>query len=103
MIHSAVTISLVPEARGGPFVFSEDLAASCAKASALGFEGVEIFPRSAEEFNAKDLKLLLKQHKLRLAAMGTGGGWIVHRLRLTDPDAQVRARAREFIRGIVEF
>jgi sugar phosphate isomerase/epimerase len=103
VIHSAVTISLVPEARGGPFVFCEDLAASCAKASALGFEGVEIFPRSAEELKTKDLKVLLKQHKLRLAAMGTGGGWIVHRLRLTDPDAQVRARAREFIRGIVEF
>ena len=58
MIHSAVTISLVPEARGGPFVFWDDLAAGCARAAALGFDAVEIFPRSTEELNAKDLKRL---------------------------------------------
>ena len=29
MIRSCVTISLVPEARGGPFVFWDDLAAGC--------------------------------------------------------------------------
>ena len=49
MIHSAITISLVPEARGGPFVFWDDLAAGCARAAALGFDAVEIFPRSTEE------------------------------------------------------
>jgi len=103
MIRSAITISLVPEARGGPFVFWDDLAAGCAKAAALGFDAVEIFPRSTEELNAKDLKSLLRQHKLKLAAMGTGAGWVVHRLRLTDPDAQVRARARAFIASVIDF
>ena len=103
MIHSAITISLVPEARGGPFVFWDDLAAGCARAAALGFDAVEIFPRSTEEINAKQLRQLLKQHKLKLAAMGTGAGWVVHKLRLTDPDAQVRARARAFIASVVDF
>ena len=74
MIHSAITISLVPEARGGPFVFWEDLAAGCAKAAALGFDAVEIFPRAADELNAKELKGLLQRNKLKLAAMGTGAG-----------------------------
>ena len=103
MIHSAITISLVPEARGGPFVFWDDLAAGCAKAAAFGFDAVEIFPRSAEELNARELKQLLQQHNLKLAAMGTGAGWVVHKLRLTDPDAQVRAKAREFTASVIDF
>jgi sugar phosphate isomerase/epimerase len=103
MIHSAVTLSLVPEARGGPFVFWEDLAAGCAKAAAFGFDAVEIFPRTTEDLNAKDLKRLLKQHQLKLAAMGTGAGWVVHQLRLTDPDAQIRAQARAFVANVIDF
>jgi sugar phosphate isomerase/epimerase len=103
MIHSAITISLVPEARGGPFVFSTSLAEGCARAAALGFDGVEIFPRSADEVNAKELKQLLQKHGLKLAAMGTGAGWVAHQLRLTDPDANLRARARGFVAGIVDL
>lgn len=103
MIHSAITLSLVPEARGGPFVFWDDLAAGCARAAALGFDAVEIFPRSTEELNAKHLRQLLTEHKLKLAAMGTGAGWVVHKLRLTDPDAQIRAQARAFIASVIDF
>ena len=44
MISSAITLSLVPEARGGPFVFWDDLEAGCAKAAELGFDAIEIFP-----------------------------------------------------------
>ena len=102
-MFSAVTISLVPEARGGPFVFWEDLAAGCAKAAAMGFDAVEIFPRSASELDAALVKKLLTQHKLKLAAMGTGAGWVVQKLRLTDPDAAVRIKARAFIGSIVDL
>ena len=45
MIRSSVTIALVPEAKGGPFVFWDDLASGCAKAAELGFDGVEVFPK----------------------------------------------------------
>ena len=44
MIRSAVTISLVEEARGGPFVFWDDLPAACRSARALGFDAIELFP-----------------------------------------------------------
>ncbi len=53
MIRSAVTISLVPEARGGPFVFWEGLAAGCQKAASFGFDAVEVFARSAEELDPR--------------------------------------------------
>ena len=102
MIRSAVTVSLVPEARGGPFVFWDDLAAACARAAALGFDAVEIFPRSPQELNADEVRSLLGSHHLELAAVGTGAGWVVQRLRLTDPDAAVRARARAFVAGVVD-
>ncbi len=43
-IQSSVTISLVPEARGGPFIFWDDLEDGCRKAKQLGFDAVEVFP-----------------------------------------------------------
>jgi sugar phosphate isomerase/epimerase len=103
MMRSAITVSLVPEARGGPFVYWDDVAPACAAAAELGFDAIEIFPRAAEELNPRDVKRLLKQHRLKLAAMGTGAGWGVHKLRLTDPDAGIRARALSFIAGVLDF
>lgn len=103
MIRSAVTISLVSEARGGPFVFWDDLAAGCQQASELGFDAVEVFPPAADAIDVNDLRQLLERHQLKLAAMGTGAGWVKHRLTLTHADAAVRERAHGFIRSIIEF
>ena len=103
IIRSAVTISLVPEARGGPFVSSDGLERGCAQAAALGFDAVEIFPPSADALNVKELRAVLKRHRLRLAAVGTGAGWLKHRLSLTHPDAAVRQRAQAFIAGILDL
>jgi len=102
-MRSAVTITLVPEARGGPFVFWNDLAAGCAKAAALGFDAVEVFPRSPQELDVNHLRRLLAEHRLSLAAMGTGAGWVTHKLRLTDPDADTRRRARDFVGTIIDL
>jgi len=43
MIRSAVTLSLVPQAQGGPFVFWGDVEGSCATAANLGFDAVGNF------------------------------------------------------------
>src|SRR6266478_4152921 len=102
-MHSAITISLVPEARGGPFVFWNDVVAGCETAAALGFDAVEVLPRSAQELDVNQLKRLLAQHRLKLAALGTGGGWVAHKLRLTDLDAGTRRCAREFAAAIIEL
>ncbi|HEX4794465.1 MAG TPA: sugar phosphate isomerase/epimerase family protein [Humisphaera sp.] len=102
MIKSAVTISLVREARGGPFVFWNDLAEGCAKAAALGFDAVEIFPPGAEAVRADIVKPLLEKNRLSLAAVGTGAGWVAHRLTLTSAVAAERQRARDFVRSIID-
>ena len=102
-MRSAITICLVPQARQGPFVFHDGLAAGCAQASTLGFDAVEIFPASAQEVDASELKTLLTQHSLSLAAMGTGAGMVVHQWSLSSPKPEIRTQALEFIRGIIDL
>lgn len=102
-LKCAVTVSLVPEARGGPFVYWDDLAAACHSAASLGFDAIEVFPPGPDAVNPLDLEALLKDHGLKLAAVGTGAGWVKHKLTLTSPDPAIRARARDFIQSIVEF
>lgn len=103
MIQSAVTISLVEQVRGGPFVFWDGLADGCARAAKLGFDAVEIFAPSADAVDTAELTDLLEQHGLKTAAVGTGAGMVIHRLSLTDPDAARRSAAKSFVRSIIDM
>src|SRR4051812_18306440 len=101
-MKSAVTISLVSEARGGPFVFWDDVDAGMRKAAEIGFDAVEILPPEADVIRAANVKPLLAKYNLKLAALGTGAGWVKHKLRLTAPDAGERDKARAFVRNIID-
>ncbi len=103
VMRSAITISLVPQAKGGPFVFWDGLADGCERAAALGFDAVEIFSPDAGAINQWELASLLSRHSLRVAAFGTGGGWVAHKLTLTHADPAIRARARAFIGEIIDL
>lgn len=103
MIRSAVTISLVTEAKGGPFVFWDDLAGACRQAAELGYHAVEIFAPAPDAIPVAQLKPLLQQTGLSVAAVGTGAGWVKHRLSLTSPDESIRRRAIEFIGAMIDF
>ena len=103
MMRSAVTISLVNEARGGPFVFWDDLAGGCRTAAEFGFDAVEVFPPAADAVDPHALKQLLVDHHLTLAAVGTGAGWVRGKLHLTLPDAEKRAAAKAFIKSIIDL
>jgi sugar phosphate isomerase/epimerase len=102
VIKSAVTISLVPEARGGPFVFWDDEQSACDQAASIGFDAVEIFAPGREALAISTLSPMLRDFGLGLAAAGTGAGWVKHKLTLTDPDRLVRQRALDFIRSIID-
>jgi sugar phosphate isomerase/epimerase len=103
-MKSAVTVSLVPEARGGPFVFWDDLPAACAKAAKLGFDAIELFP--PEPFHGGDvdvLRELLDDNGLSLAAVGTGAGWVKHKLSFTAADEATREKALDFVKRMIDF
>jgi len=102
-MKSAVTISLVPQARGGPFVFWDDLAGSIRAAAELGFDAVEIFAPGPDAVDTQLLRKLLSDHNLKLAAVGTGGGWLIHKLQLCDSNGSERIKARNFVRSMIDF
>jgi sugar phosphate isomerase/epimerase len=102
-MKSAITVSLVTQAKGGPFVYWNGLADACAKAAALGFDAIEIFPPAANALDIAEVQGLLDHHKLKVAAIGTGGGWLIHQWTLTHPDAGIRRQARDFIRAVIDL
>ncbi len=104
-ISCSVTVALAPEVRGGPFVFHTspaELDAMLGQVAQLGFPGVEIFPGKPEDIEPEHLGPLLQKHGLKLAAVGSGAGWVIHKLRLSDPDVQVREKAVAFVGNLVK-
>ena len=102
-MKSCVTISLVQEAEGGPFVYWHDLERGCREAAELGFDAVEIFAPSPDAVNNDELRCLLDTHELELAAVGTGAGWVIHKLALTSTSPDERERAKTFVKSIIDF
>lgn len=100
-MKSAITISLVEEARKGPFVYHDGLADGCARAAAAGFDAVEIFVPSPDPL--PELAGLLEQHDLKLAAIGSGAGWVKHKLSLTDGNENIRVKAVQYVKGVIDL
>lgn len=102
-MKSAVTVSLVGQARGGPFVFWDDLATACTEAATLGFDAIELFAPGPKAVEPALLQKLLDDHDLRLAAVGTGAGMVVHKLSLSAAEADKREAAIDFVRSMIRF
>lgn len=101
-MKSCITISLVEEARGGPFVLWDGLEKSIAFAGELGYDAVEIFAPGMESIDTDALGNMLDAAGLKLAALGTGAGWVKKKLQLSDSDAGKRAQARKFIHDVID-
>ncbi|MEL6895558.1 MAG: sugar phosphate isomerase/epimerase family protein [Planctomycetota bacterium] len=102
-MKSCITISLVEEARGGPFVLWDGLRSSIEFAKSLGYDAVEIFAGGPDVVEPNELRTLLDDNGLELAAVGTGAGWVKHRLQLADSDAGQRQKAKDFVRSMIDF
>ena len=102
-VSSAVTVCLVPEIHHGPWIFWHDLEAACRRSAQLGFDGIELFPVGDGTPAPEELERLLSTHGLRLAAVGTGAGKVIHGLTLTSSDPAVRREARAFVRAQMEY
>lgn len=102
-MKSAVTFSLVEEARGGPFVFWDSLPEAARQAKELGFDALEVFPPGPDGVNPRELSKILSDNGLALAAVGTGGGWVKKKLHVALPSAEQRRQAIDFVRSIIDF
>jgi sugar phosphate isomerase/epimerase len=102
-VKVSVTICLIPEARGGPFVLWDDLPAAVRLAASLGYDAVELFPPEPDALAPQTVLDLLAPHKLKVSAVGSGAGWVRHKLSLTHPDPAHREQARAFIRSMIDF
>ena len=102
-MKSAVTISLVEEARGGPFVLWDGLERSIGVAAELGFDAVEIFAPGVEALDSDQLGKWLDSAGIGLCALGTGAGWVKHRLQLADAEESKRKQARAFVGDVIDF
>jgi sugar phosphate isomerase/epimerase len=103
MIKTAITVSLVEEARGGPFVLWDGVEKGCETAAQLGYDAIELFAPSHEAVAPDTLKALLEKNNIALAAVGTGAGMVKHKLNLCDPDQSKRQAAKEFIRNMINY
>jgi sugar phosphate isomerase/epimerase len=103
MIKSSVTISLVPSLAGGPWIFWDELEISVPRARAFGFDAVELFTASADAVNSDALFRLLDQEGIRLAAVATGAGKVLHGLHLVSSDKSKRHKACDFIAEMIDF
>ncbi len=75
---------------------------ACRIASELGFDAIEIFPPNAHELAHANVAELLNQYGLKLAAVGTGAGWVREQLTLSATDPALQARAIQFVRDIID-
>ncbi|RXK46569.1 sugar phosphate isomerase/epimerase family protein [Aquirufa rosea] len=103
MIHSCVTIALVPQIKTGPWIFWNDLEKSMAQAASLGFDAIELFTADAKSIDLHHLEDLLKLYSMKLAAVGSGAGKVIQGLTLTDSRPEIRNQAISFIQDMMDF
>jgi sugar phosphate isomerase/epimerase len=103
VIKTAITSAIVPQARQGPFVFHDDLPMSIIKAGRLGFDAIEIFPPGSAALDVGEIQKMTADANLKVAAVGTGAGFVVHKLTLIDGDTAVRQKAIDFVKQIIDF
>lgn len=102
-MKSAITLSQVPEAAAGPFVFHQALAEGFAAAKKHGYDSVELFFPGPDFITVAEVQALAAEHDLGIAAVGTGAGMVRHGLSLTDPDSAIREAALDFILKMIDF
>lgn len=87
----------------GPLLFAGDVAGAIGAASGLGFDGIEVSLRSADELDAGWLTDELARTDLELCAVGTGRMFLEEGLSLTDAERTVRERALRRLLELTSF
>lgn len=97
----SIDISLISDMPNTPHFNERDWECLIERSSALGFDGIEILPQSAEEFPSKKLEEILRRNRMELCVIGSGAGKIIKNYTFTDPDISIRKKAVEFVSSLI--
>jgi 5-keto-L-gluconate epimerase len=84
-------------------VFRDRLEVSIAKVARMGYDGIELALRQADEVDPAHVTSLLVDHGLSISAVSTGRVAAEQKVWLTSSNEANRARALEIIGGLVEL
>lgn len=90
-------------AKQSAFVVWRGFSESMRKASELGYHGVELALKTAEDISRNDLETCLKQNKLEVSCISTGQVFADLGLYFTHPEGQVREKAIEVFAGLIHL
>ncbi len=94
MMKLSIVLSAQP-ASFSALTYQGQLEENVNKIREMGFDGVELAVRDPELVNISELKKQLHRHSLRVPAIGTGQLFGEEGLSLTDPDPEIRTKARK--------
>jgi sugar phosphate isomerase/epimerase len=99
-------LSVAVAAREAPpsaFVVWRGFEESIAKAADLGYHGVELALKTADEVDPDKISTWLSQHDLEVSCISTGQVFATLGLYFTHPDAAMRERVVDLFKGLVRL
>jgi len=99
-------LSVAVAARQAPpsaFVVWRGFEESIAKAADLGYHGVELALKTADEVDPDKISTWLSQHDLEVSCISTGQVFATLGLYFTHPDAAMRERVVDLFKGLVRL
>ncbi|MBD3284640.1 TIM barrel protein, partial [Candidatus Uhrbacteria bacterium] len=91
------------DAPASAFVVWRGFETSIEKAADLGYHGVELALKNADEIEPRKLDQWLASRDLEVSCISTGQVYAVSGLYFTHPDADARAKVLEVFRGLVDL
>ena len=85
------------------FVVFRGLAESVKKAAALGYDGIEVALKNADQVDRKKTVALLVEHSIKMTAISTGQIASGMKAWFTHPEPEVRGRAEEIFRKVIDL
>jgi len=76
-----------------PFVMRGSYVTAIKKAAQLGYKAVEIHVRDPQELDVEGIWRVCQGEGILISTLGTGLGYVIDGLSITDPDSQIRAKA----------
>lgn len=92
-----------PETKANYLAYRGPMKDMLAGLQEIGYQGVELFVRDPREIDPKELGQLLEQHKLELAAIGTGPMFAEDQLRFTAADEAIRGEALIRVKAAIDL